>query len=105
MKPMKRRYDGNSIRVMRKERGMTMRDLAKESGVYYQAISDIERGQRPTKDQAYKLAKALEFTPLEWQWDLHALIENLIEMGASQDKIVEFLYQLEEDEWEDLQRW
>ena len=105
MYPMKRRLDGNAIRIARKERGLTMRELAEASGVYYQAISDVERGQRPTKEQAFKLAQALEFSPLEWTWNLPILIENLKELGANEEQVIDFLKTLETDEWIDLQRW
>ena len=105
MYPMKRRMSGSVIRKLRKDRNLTLQGLSKICDVSYQAISDIERGMWPTKEAAWKLATALEFSPLEWTWNLMLVRDNLRELGADDDQIVEFLKQLEVDEWIDLQRW
>lgn len=102
---MKRRLDGSAIRKLRKEKGLTLKDLDALSGVSYQAISDIERGMQPTKKAAYALSKALEFSPLEWRWNIPAIAENLKDLGVEEDRIPDFLVQLEMDEWSDLERW
>lgn len=54
------------IRVMRAERGMTLRDLEETSGVSKDAISEIERGRRqPRISTIMQLAKGLSVDPTE----------------------------------------
>ena len=54
------------IRVMRAERGMTLRDLEEASGVSKDAISEIERGRRqPRISTIMQLAKGLGVDPTE----------------------------------------
>jgi len=105
MKPMKTNLPGSAIRRRRKEKGLTLRDLAEQSGVAFQTISEVERGMRPTKKAAFKLAIALEFSPLEWTWYIPGIVDNLHDLGANNDEIDAFLHQLEVDEWIDLERW
>ena len=54
------------IRVMRAERGMTLRDLEEASGVGKDAISEIERGRRqPRVSTIMQLARGLGVDPAE----------------------------------------
>jgi transcriptional regulator with XRE-family HTH domain len=55
------------IAKLRKERGMTQAQLAEKSGVHAQALSKLERGDRPTSNirlsTALALADALQVDP------------------------------------------
>jgi len=54
-------YDvGNRIRILRQERGLSMRALARSSGLSPNALSMIERGRTsPTVSTVYKIAHAM----------------------------------------------
>lgn len=52
---------GDRLRELRQERGMSMRALARESGLSANALSMIERGRTsPSVSTLYKLAEAME---------------------------------------------
>ena len=53
---------GNKIKVLRKEKGLTLQELADKSGLYKSNISDIENEKRfkPNIKTLEKLARALE---------------------------------------------
>jgi DNA-binding helix-turn-helix protein len=52
---------GNNIKVIRKQKGMSQNDLAKEVGVTRQYISDIENLKKmPTIKVAFDCAEALD---------------------------------------------
>jgi transcriptional regulator with XRE-family HTH domain len=53
-----------NLSVIRREKGLTQRSLAKKSGVSYNTIIKIERGgiPNPTIETVYKLAKGLSIT-------------------------------------------
>lgn len=52
---------GSRLRELRQERGMSMRSLARESGLSANALSMIERGRTsPSVSTLYKLSDALE---------------------------------------------
>lgn len=58
--------DGDRIRTVRKDRGMTLKQLAEKSGVSASQISQIERGQvMPTLSVFWKVCRALE-VPLNY---------------------------------------
>ena len=57
---------GQRVRSMRKQRGLTQRDLEKLSGLSNAAISLVEQGKRdPSLKTSMKLADALH-TSLDW---------------------------------------
>jgi len=54
------RNAGGRLRAWRKIQGLTLRELAKRSGVAYQNLSAIENGRRPLGlDVAHKLSASL----------------------------------------------
>jgi transcriptional regulator with XRE-family HTH domain len=56
---------GHRLRLLRAERGLTLREAAKRAGVAKETISYIERGEtRPSDLTLAKLAKAYD-VPLE----------------------------------------
>jgi len=58
--------DGERLRYWRLARGMTLRDLAKRSGVNHSAISLMERGKRrPHPGTVLRIAEALGVEPHE----------------------------------------
>jgi transcriptional regulator with XRE-family HTH domain len=58
---------GHNIRYWRKQRGLTLKDIADESGYSQQAISQIERGLTDTKISALiSFAAALGVSPGEF---------------------------------------
>ena len=55
---------GKHLRSLRKERNMSMQELAYQSNVEYSQISKIERGkQNPGLSQILTIAEALEIHP------------------------------------------
>jgi transcriptional regulator with XRE-family HTH domain len=58
--------DGDMLRELRVERALTLRALAKRSGVSYDTINKLELGQRPARlSTIRKLANALNVDPRE----------------------------------------
>lgn len=58
-----RRTLGDNLRRLRESRGVSLRQLGLMTGVYYQYISRIEKGDaNPTVDVLDKLATALNAT-------------------------------------------
>lgn len=56
---------GNTIRGLRKDAWLSLRDLAGKSSLEVATLVDIERGtQRPSVDETIELAKALNQNPL-----------------------------------------
>lgn len=52
---------GNRLRVLRQEKGISMRGLAKEADIEYSQLSKIERGViNTTISTVYALAQALD---------------------------------------------
>lgn len=51
------------IRTLRKQQGLSMTGLAIRSGIEPSMLSLIERGKRPSKPTARRLAKALGVEP------------------------------------------
>lgn len=49
----------NKVKVRRQMLGMTLEQIAKESGVPVSTLSEIERGREPGIKAAQKIAKAL----------------------------------------------
>ncbi len=75
----------NKLRQLRKERGLTLSDLAEKMGTDHQHISRIERGKsKLTVDFLLKLANALE-TPLE------GIMENSLKKESVDQKKEELL--------------
>lgn len=60
--------DGKKIRSMRKERGLTLNQLADQSGVSKSYISYVERGlqKNPSIEILSKLAKAMDIPFIEF---------------------------------------
>ncbi len=57
---------GSNVARLRKQRGMTQIELAKEIGVNKQTISNIEKGESyPTFNNLEKISKALKVTCVE----------------------------------------
>ena len=59
---------GNIIRNLRKERGLTQEELARQIGVNYTYISKIEKGRlpyTPSQETLRLLAQALDIDPFE----------------------------------------
>ena len=51
---------GNTLRKIRKQKGLTVRDLAFRTGVHFTTISAIERGrQQPSQELLHRLVKVL----------------------------------------------
>lgn len=76
---------GNWVKLKRKERGITLKELDTLTGVSYGAISDWERGRRtPHRDTAAQIATALGADPRE---ALEALIADT--PGLSESCITE----------------
>jgi transcriptional regulator with XRE-family HTH domain len=50
---------GETLKIYRSKRHMSLRELDKASGVHYSYISKLEKGLNPTRDTACKLARAL----------------------------------------------
>lgn len=49
------------VRKLRKEKKMTMRDLAKKADIHYTYFSSLEKGERNiSSDNLYKISKALK---------------------------------------------
>lgn len=47
-----------TLRHLRKEKGLTLKEVAADIGMSHSFISDVERGRtRPSLDTVYKLAK------------------------------------------------
>jgi transcriptional regulator with XRE-family HTH domain len=60
------KVDGDSLRRLRAERALTLRDLAQISGVSYDTINKLELGRRPAHASTIrKLANALGVEPRE----------------------------------------
>ncbi|TSB47213.1 helix-turn-helix domain-containing protein [Alkalicoccobacillus porphyridii] len=59
--------DGKKIRMLRKERGMTLNQLADQSGVSKSYISYVERGiqKNPSVEILSKLANAMDIPFIE----------------------------------------
>lgn len=58
--------DGAKLKRWRLARLLSIRELAKKSGVNHSAISEMERGKRqPHPKTLEKLARALEVEPIE----------------------------------------
>ena len=58
----------NMVKARRKELGMTLEQLSRESGVPVSTISDVERGIEPKVKTAQRIARALLRTVDElWQ--------------------------------------
>ena len=49
----------NNIRVLREEKGWTVRTLANRAGIPFQTVSNYEHGTEPALSRARKVAKAL----------------------------------------------
>ncbi len=49
----------NNVKVRRKELGMTLEQLSRESGVPISTLSDVERGIEPKVKTAQRIARAL----------------------------------------------
>lgn len=60
---------GEMVRIARHFQGMTLSELAKESGIRYQVLQRIEHGlNQVTIERAEKLAKALKIHPSVIVW-------------------------------------
>ena len=58
--------DGERLRHLRQERALSLRDLGRESGVAYDTISHLERGNREAQPRTVrKLAETLGVEPRE----------------------------------------
>ncbi len=49
----------NNVKARRKELGMTLEQLSRESGVPVSTLSDVERGIEPKVKTAQRIARAL----------------------------------------------
>jgi transcriptional regulator with XRE-family HTH domain len=68
---------GKTIRGLRKDAWLSLRDLAGKSSLKVPTLIDIERGaQRPSVDQITQVAKALNLNPL-------------FLLGRSQDRLID----------------
>lgn len=57
-------YKPTNIRAWRKERGLTMMELAEKAGMHQGHLSKLERGLMPyTQQSLERLAEALRLTP------------------------------------------
>ncbi len=57
-------YKPTNIRAWRKERGLTMIELAEKAGMHQGHLSKLERGLMPyTQQSLERLAEALRLTP------------------------------------------
>jgi transcriptional regulator with XRE-family HTH domain len=57
---------GRRIKMLRVERGWSLKDLAKQSGISVSQLSSIERGAHmPSMESLLALARALETKPSE----------------------------------------
>lgn len=74
---------GKNLREIRKSKNLTIRALAKKSGVSPSYISDLENGKnnKPSIDTSIKLANALEVPPANLfgtkDFEVHELLEQL----------------------------
>ena len=58
--------DGARLRRLRQERALSLRDLGRESGVAYDTISHLERGNREAQPRTVRrLAEVLGVEPHE----------------------------------------
>jgi len=81
---------GSRLRQMRTDRGMSMRALARKSGLSTNALSMIERGRTsPSVSTLYKLAGALE-VPITAFFRLEPPKQEIVFQRASQRKRVPF---------------
>lgn len=55
---------GDYVRLVREQRGMTGRQLAKKLGVVNTTVIDIENGNTPKIDLFVRLVDALELNPI-----------------------------------------
>lgn len=62
----------------REKRGWHQLKLSRESGVTQPTLSRIERGGKPSFDNAVRIAAALE-----WEGDMSALFEEIDEDGRA----------------------
>lgn len=97
MKP----YIGEQMRIIRKEKNMTMKQLALEIGLTEQAISQYERGVRkPNKEILDKICNTLNVNIN----DLYAW--NINDLALIMDSIVKIFDKILEDEenvgWKDI---
>ncbi len=57
--------DGEKLRAMREERGLSRQGLAKEAGVALETVSKAERGHRVRSKTAWKVANVFGVHPSE----------------------------------------
>ena len=58
---------GDKIKLLRKTRNMTLKELAEKIGVHFGSLSNIEKGTRnPSLDMLDKIAEALEISVNEF---------------------------------------
>ena len=81
---------GGRLRQLRTERGMSMRALARASGLSTNALSMIERGRTsPSVSTLYKISGALE-VPITAFFRLEPPKHEIVHLKSSQRKRVEF---------------
>jgi transcriptional regulator with XRE-family HTH domain len=81
---------GSRLRQMRTERGMSMRALARESGLSTNALSMIERGRTsPSVSTLYKISDALE-VPITAFFRLEPPKQEIVHQKSTKRKRVTF---------------
>lgn len=88
---------GNKIRQVRKEKGLTQKELGFLAGMSYQQIGQYENGKRtPKLETIDKIAQALKISPYEMLGDQYTYMKypNLKEIGIKQEAFEKYLNSL-----------
>lgn len=83
-------FKGHKLRLIRKQRGLTMRELAEKADVSVGQISQIERGQVvPTLVLFWKLCKVLEI-PLDFFFEEDSVEQEKVVVRKNKRKQIHF---------------
>jgi transcriptional regulator with XRE-family HTH domain len=98
---------GRRLRLMRAERGLSLREAARRAGVVKETISDIERGKTHPYDVTLaKLAEAYEVPIEELLEDPVPLVEAPQESGQPRitDLVMDAVRNTDEKDWQAIHR-